>query len=311
MPGWIYAMVTPSMPCIVKFGATERDPEERLREANAPDTFRPPEPYVIAAATEVDDPFAVERGIHAILASRRIHPRREFFRFTTDEARALLALVPAHVEEAAGAIDATATIEQESYQARKARFELSHFATACGTPFHSVDGNGNVVSLWKHAFTAAHENWTHAGRQFLEQWYTDAQKRSYERVEHGFVRDEDKLRTVYYVRSPTSAAAERRANSGELAFLHDTLVSATFGQEFVARFRTARAGHYAIPSSMLCSEYNRWRAERGATEPISSKSFTWKMVSHGDAYGIRRDTSGNRHNTFRIDASALRAALIN
>jgi hypothetical protein len=53
---------------IMKFGATERDPEERMREANAPDTWRPPAPCVIAAATEVDDPFAVERGISAILA---------------------------------------------------------------------------------------------------------------------------------------------------------------------------------------------------------------------------------------------------
>ena len=90
--GWVYALVTPSMQGIVKFGATERDPAARLREANAPDTFRPPEPYVIAAATEVDDPFAIERGIHAILASRRIHPRREFFRATAEEATSLIAL---------------------------------------------------------------------------------------------------------------------------------------------------------------------------------------------------------------------------
>jgi hypothetical protein len=92
--GWVYAFVTPSMQGITRFGATESDPAVRLREANAPGTWTPPEPYVIAAATEVDDPFAVERGIHAILASRRIHPRREFFRFPTDEARALLALIP-------------------------------------------------------------------------------------------------------------------------------------------------------------------------------------------------------------------------
>jgi hypothetical protein len=41
----------------------------------------------------VDDPFAVERLIHALLASRRVHPRREFFRTTADDARVLLALV--------------------------------------------------------------------------------------------------------------------------------------------------------------------------------------------------------------------------
>jgi len=114
--GWVYALVSPSMQGIVKFGATERDPAARLREANAPDTFRPPEPYVIAAATEVDDPFAVERGIHAILASRRIHPRREFFCFPTDEARALLALIPGvlRVPGELEAVDMNAAILEEA-----------------------------------------------------------------------------------------------------------------------------------------------------------------------------------------------------
>jgi hypothetical protein len=91
MVGWVYAFVTPSMPGIVKFGATERDPTERLREANA-STWSLPE-YSVAAATKVDDPFAVERTIHTLLASRRVHPRREFFRTTADDARMLLALI--------------------------------------------------------------------------------------------------------------------------------------------------------------------------------------------------------------------------
>jgi hypothetical protein len=91
MVGWVYAFVTPSMPGIVKFGATERDPTERLREANA-STWHLHE-YTAAAATRVDDPFAVERTIHALLASRRVHPRREFFRTTADDAHMLLALI--------------------------------------------------------------------------------------------------------------------------------------------------------------------------------------------------------------------------
>jgi hypothetical protein len=60
---------------------------------------------------------------------------------------------------------------------------------------------------------------------------------------------------------------------------------------------------------MMCSEYNRWRAENSMKDPISSKSFTMKMVSHGTGYGIGRDTSGNRHNAFLIDTDRLRAAL--
>ena len=92
--GWVYAFATPSMPGVIKFGATERDPTDVLRDANAEDTWRPPDAYVVAAAKKVDDPLSVVRGIHTILASRRVNPRLEFFRFEADEARALLELVP-------------------------------------------------------------------------------------------------------------------------------------------------------------------------------------------------------------------------
>jgi hypothetical protein len=91
MVGWVYALVAPSMPGITLFGATEGDPNERLREANACAWHL--HEYTIAAAARVEDPFAVERGIHALLASRRFRPRRAFFRATAKEARVLLALV--------------------------------------------------------------------------------------------------------------------------------------------------------------------------------------------------------------------------
>ncbi len=77
-------------PAFVKIGATERDPTERLREARAC-TWHLPD-YAITCAVEVEEPFAAERRIHAALALRRVHPRREFFRATADEARTLIAL---------------------------------------------------------------------------------------------------------------------------------------------------------------------------------------------------------------------------
>ena len=52
-----------------------------------------------------------------------------------------------------------------------------------------------------------------------------------------------------------------------------------------------------------------FRAENGLKDPISSKSFTMKMVSHGSAYGIRRDTAGNKHNAFLVDSAKLRAGV--
>jgi hypothetical protein len=93
MVGWMCAFVTPSMPGITRFEATERDPTELLREANAPDAWRPPDAYVIAAATKVARPFDVELGIHVLLFSLRAHERGGFFRIPADDARALLALI--------------------------------------------------------------------------------------------------------------------------------------------------------------------------------------------------------------------------
>lgn len=96
--------------------------------------------------------------------------------------------------------------------------------------------------------------------------------------------------------------------SPELDFLRDMFLSCVFGGEFLAPFLSG-AGLYSVPSSMMCGEYNRWRAENGLKDQISSKSFTMKMVSHGSSYGIRRDTTGSRHNAFLIDSVKLRAAL--
>ena len=95
MTGWVYAFATPSMPGIIKIGATKRDPAARLEEANASDTWRPPRAYVAVCVAQVDDPFASERAIHAMLAARRINARNEFFAMTAQEAQILLSLLVA------------------------------------------------------------------------------------------------------------------------------------------------------------------------------------------------------------------------
>ena len=70
------------MPGIVKIGATTRD---RLREANESDTWRPPEPYVVACAARVTDGRALA-PCEASRAAGSAH--REFFRLTVNETRA-------------------------------------------------------------------------------------------------------------------------------------------------------------------------------------------------------------------------------
>jgi hypothetical protein len=93
--GFIYALATPSMPGLMKVGATERDPADRLAEANAPATWGPPEPYAIVCAFSVPTEFTfqIERALHLSLAARRVNTRREFFRITEDEARAYFAIL--------------------------------------------------------------------------------------------------------------------------------------------------------------------------------------------------------------------------
>lgn len=99
MAGWVYAFVTPSMPGVAKIGATTRNPSERLAEANASDTWRPPRPYVVACAVEVADPFASEKTVHALLVARRVDKRHEFFEITEIEARVLLSLLAPQSEQ--------------------------------------------------------------------------------------------------------------------------------------------------------------------------------------------------------------------
>jgi hypothetical protein len=199
------------MPGIVKIGATDRDPAERLHEANESDTWRPPEAYRIAWASDVDAPFIVEKRIHAAFAALRINPRREFFRITADEARPLsmvLALVarplaihsePAEPTRLPAQSETEEGNARASYEAHKARFELLHFKTMDTLPFHTIDAaSGSLTSRSKKAFTVAYMDWMRDGKQFLDKWYADPDKRLYHHIEYGCVKKEDQKSTVYY-----------------------------------------------------------------------------------------------------------------
>ena len=77
------------MPGILKVGMTERTPEARLSEANSPDTWRPPTPYKIEFAKKVSNHPQKEKTLHTLLEqyTDRIHPRREFFKVSSEEVR--------------------------------------------------------------------------------------------------------------------------------------------------------------------------------------------------------------------------------
>jgi hypothetical protein len=89
--GYVYCIANDAIPGIVKIGATVRDPEDRLSEARA--TTWAPSCFRIIAQAAVDDAFAAEHALHALLAARRFEARREFFALTHAEARAVFDVV--------------------------------------------------------------------------------------------------------------------------------------------------------------------------------------------------------------------------
>jgi hypothetical protein len=83
------------MPGILKIGMTERSPEERLRESNCSDTWRPPLAYTLEFAIKVNNVKEKEASIHRVLElfKERVNPKREFFRASIDEVKALFSLL--------------------------------------------------------------------------------------------------------------------------------------------------------------------------------------------------------------------------
>lgn len=94
-PGYVYCMTNPSMPGLVKVGMTARTPNERLSDANAADTWRPPTPYQLEFAKSVNNAKQKEIVLHRLLTqyTERVNPRREFFRTTPDVIRAFFDLM--------------------------------------------------------------------------------------------------------------------------------------------------------------------------------------------------------------------------
>lgn len=90
--GYVYCMSNPAMPGMLKIGYTDRSPGERLQEANVTCTWIPLD-FSVEFAKHVKDPNKKEQTIHAILAEKRVNPKREFFRVTKEEVKLLFELL--------------------------------------------------------------------------------------------------------------------------------------------------------------------------------------------------------------------------
>jgi hypothetical protein len=90
--GYVYVMSNPSMPALYKIGFTIRPMEERLQEANQPNTWIPT-PFLLEFAKFVVNPQQKETTIHKILTKERVAPNREFFRVELDQVKLLFDLM--------------------------------------------------------------------------------------------------------------------------------------------------------------------------------------------------------------------------
>jgi len=77
-PGFVYVLMNPSMPGLLKIGRTNRSTYERLRELNVTAV---PTPFVLAYEALFDDSALAEEFVHAYLETRghRVSRQREFF----------------------------------------------------------------------------------------------------------------------------------------------------------------------------------------------------------------------------------------
>ena len=142
MAGYVYAFASPSMPGVVKIGATAHDPAARLAEANSADTWRPPLPYELVCSAHVPSAFATERALHTILGARRVNARREFFRASFVEARSLFALLVD--EQAAGESPA----DETSAGSSPVRVRAGPSLRAGGAPWQSQLLQETCLRAW-------------------------------------------------------------------------------------------------------------------------------------------------------------------
>ena len=82
--GFLYLLVNPSMPGMVKIGHTTRNAEQRLRELSTATGV--PTPFEIILDLFVSDSAAAERVTHTLLSQSRVAANREFFHVSTSTA---------------------------------------------------------------------------------------------------------------------------------------------------------------------------------------------------------------------------------
>lgn len=83
-PGFVYLMSSPSMPGLMKIGATTDEPINRAKQLSASTSAAMP--FHVLYHRAVPDVNAAESAMHSSFAAQRVNEGREFFRVSLYEA---------------------------------------------------------------------------------------------------------------------------------------------------------------------------------------------------------------------------------
>ena len=81
--GYVYVMINPSLPDLVKIGMTTKDPNERAKELSTATGV--PTPFMLVFYKPFVDCYSTEQRIHQFLEDKgyRVNNNREFFNIPT------------------------------------------------------------------------------------------------------------------------------------------------------------------------------------------------------------------------------------
>lgn len=82
-PGYVYILINPSFPDLIKIGRTSRDSRTRARELSRTGV---PTPFLLASEIFSTEHQQLENALHAELSAFRLNYRREFYRYPLDQA---------------------------------------------------------------------------------------------------------------------------------------------------------------------------------------------------------------------------------
>jgi hypothetical protein len=145
--GIVYVLTNPAMPGMVKIGLTKRDtPEARKKELS---NTAVPLPFDCEYACKVDDCKKVEDALHEAFQPYRVHPKREFFYITPEQAKPILELLGSDitkefVDEISSDLSAEDKIAEENFRRKRPQSNFQEMNIPVGAKLVYTKGNNQI-----------------------------------------------------------------------------------------------------------------------------------------------------------------------